>query len=1286
MTVLSVPIAVSKPRDHSVPPALVGYSIAAHAQRDIPVCNGLAFRTSHEESDDEGDDDEIVINILSHDKFPSIEIGIRGTSSHFAKKVEQCAKLARGTAVEKALGLDTKPPVDKAGKAKTTTKEKATKRREKQRVNICQVSTNVNETLEMITQQMSGKRLNAQQLQELAVVLSKHHKAFAKDSKDYGKVTDKYGCTHQIITGDAKAVHQKPYRHSKFEEDFLKAMTEELLEAGLIRHSSSDWISPVVLVKKKDGGLRMCIDFRRLNAVTKRDPYQLPRMDTLMDRMQGCDFFTSIDVLSAFWNVPMAEEDIMKTGFTTMHGNYEWLRMPFGLINASSTFQRLMDAVTSGLQSTAAYIDDVFVFTKTWAEHLLELDKTLGRLVEAGLKCKLSKCQFGGDSVKCLGQVVSKQGVTIDEDKLQAIRDLPRPKDVPGLRSFIGFINYFRHFMRDYAAVSVPLLHLIKKGVEWNWTEDCEAAFQTLKQKLCERPVLAMPDFDAGHHTFRLHTDWSKVAIGAVLLQESRNPEPTEEGTDAKREHAIAYASRVLNSAERNYAPTEGECLAIVWAVKKFRHYLHGRPFEILTDHHALQWLQVARFTNSKLERWALAMQEHDYTIIYHKGELNVIADCLSRNVAAALVQWDTYSPSVKLLAMEAYPDESGVDLDELTKAEHDDCIRCVLCNDPGGGNNMAFCEACNRPYHLRCHLPPMATVPTGEWRCLSCRSQGGQLEELHDPDTLLWLHDQDFYKNEELMLHLRNESRGMPPDGARRSLRRLLKRVRMHPLYDGWIQVSTKLHGHQDPDHLWRTSPPLAYRAGVIRMYHDMLAHAGIEHTYKVMTKQVHWINMKQDVAAFIYACLVCQQRKAVMYEPMHREQTIIHGPLKHIHVDLAGPFKVAAFENKAVTFDASISVAKTRKAKPKAIEAPEPQPEEEENIQPKQPAKNSKRSSKKQSKPDTPIAIKTHWVLLIIDYFTKAAELLAIPTKAAEHIARTVYDHWFCRYGIPTYVTSDNGTEFQGDFAGMLERLGIEHITTAVRHPQSNGVCERLVGTFKRKLYSYCDGHPNEWISYLPRIRYAYMQEVHSTTRYSPFELVYGFTPSHPLPVKINLLDAQNPGEKSYLDLVMNREVVDADLCRFVEDLRHRHLRLDQEVKEAILEAQGKDMERFLQRKMAFHDSLPTAQVGDYVFEVRETPRPMRNIADGPFLVVRRSKDLALLRTGVTMWDPVPKEFTRKVDFLTPCLTKRQALAKAYDLPIETATREAPLKCLLPCMLLELSFEPCIGISPAS
>ena len=322
MTVLSVPKCVSSPREE-LPAHLEGYSSNSYCKREKPVDGGIAFIGGHEQYDDRGGE-EFSVNILSHDGLSAIELAMSKVPNGLVtKKIERCVRKARAVAADKALNKkntlrksDT-PSANGTKPTSITANEAADggpqKPRKKRHANLCQVSTNPAETLDMLQKLMPGKRLSQQQLQELAAVLTKHHQAFARNSKDYGRVTERYSCTHSSDTGDAKPVIQKLYRHSRFEEDFLRALIGELQQAGLIRPSSSPCIYQVVLVKKKDGSVRMCIDFRKLNAVIKRDPYRLSRVDALTDRMQGCSFFSNIDVLSAFWNVPMTDADIEKT-------------------------------------------------------------------------------------------------------------------------------------------------------------------------------------------------------------------------------------------------------------------------------------------------------------------------------------------------------------------------------------------------------------------------------------------------------------------------------------------------------------------------------------------------------------------------------------------------------------------------------------------------------------------------------------------------------------------------------------------------------------------------------------------------------------------------------------------------------------------------------------------------------------------------------------------------------------------------------------------------------------
>lgn len=463
-----------------------------------------------------------------------------------------------------------------------------------------------------------GPSLTCAELASLKTLLLEHRSCLALSAGELG-------CTswaqHRINTENRGPVHHQPRRVAPAERRVIQQHVCDMLDQGIIAPSCSPWSSPVVLVRKKDGTLRFCVDYRKLNAITNCDVYPLPRLDDALDRLKGARYFSTLDLLSGYWQVPVHPDDAEKTAFVTPDGLYQFNRMPFGLSNAPATFQRLMDRVLGHLKWTMAlvYLDDVIVYAATFEEHQRRLKLVLEALTSAGLRLKPKKCFFGFAEVTYLGHVVSRHGIRPDPEKLKALTAYEAPTTAKELKSFLGFASYFRRFIPDFAKRSAPLTALLKKNAPWSWTQAQQLAFLDVKHALLEPPTLAHYDESA---PIVLHTDASQDGLGAVLLQE-------DESGDHK---VLAYASRQLSDVERRRHSSELECLAVVWAVEKFRPYLYGRHFTIVTDNSALTWLQSAKHLNAKIARWSLQLQEYNFTIVHRRGSAHQDADFLSRH------------------------------------------------------------------------------------------------------------------------------------------------------------------------------------------------------------------------------------------------------------------------------------------------------------------------------------------------------------------------------------------------------------------------------------------------------------------------------------------------------------------------------------------------------------------------------------------------------------------------------------------------------------------------------
>ena len=461
-------------------------------------------------------------------------------------------------------------------------------------------------------------QLEQQQNGELNDLLTQYKDLFAKTMADL-RQTD-IG-EHVIITENVPPIKRSAYRAAPKENEFIKSEIDEMLQQGLVQPSKSPWSFPVVIVKKKNGKLRFCVNYKPLNDITKKDNYPLPRIDEIFDSLNEAQWFTTLDLASGYWQIKVREEDQEKTAFITKYGTYEFKVMPFGLCNAPATFQRTMDYVLGDAKGkfVMVYLDDVIIYSKTFEEHLKHIEEVLNRIRDANLRLKAEKCFFAATELQFLGHVVGKDGVRPDPEKVDKVVHYPTPTNLRDLRGVLGLFSYYRRFIKDFSQLADPLYVLLKKDAPYNWTTLQQKAFDALKEKLTQAPVVRYPDFS---RPFFLYTDASGTGLGAVLAQK-----------EEEEEYVIAYASRTLTPAEKNYAVTEMECLAIVWAVKYFRHYLYGSKFTIITDHSALKWLlnSSSETANKRLERWKISLSEHTYDVVYRKGTKHSNADALSR-------------------------------------------------------------------------------------------------------------------------------------------------------------------------------------------------------------------------------------------------------------------------------------------------------------------------------------------------------------------------------------------------------------------------------------------------------------------------------------------------------------------------------------------------------------------------------------------------------------------------------------------------------------------------------
>lgn len=735
--------------------------------------------------------------------------------------------------------------------------------------------------------------LDVDQQQSLRQLLIEYQDVFAKDEFDLGNFT---AVEHRIDTSDARPIKQRMRRTPMGFAAEEEAHLQKMLKAGVIKPSCSEWASAPVLVRKKDGGVRWCVDYRALNAVTVKDVYPLPLIEDCMDMLAGHKWFSKLDANSAYWQIRVKPEDRKKTAVITKYGLYEFVRMAFGLCNAPATYARAMNLVLHGLNwnTVLSFLDDLMALGKDFSHHLRNLRDVFERFRTYQLKFKPKKCELFKPKVEFLGRLVGPEGIEIGKADIEAVLNWPRPTCTREVESFLGLANYHRAFIENYALRACPLYDITGKK-PFVWGESQEQSFVDIKDALTSPPILGLPN---SKDSFILDTDASELAVGGVLYQ-------VQGGT----ERVISYGSYALSPQQRRYCTTRKELLAVVRFTRQFRHYLLGKPFKVRTDHSSLTWLLRFKEPQGQLARWLEELSLYDMTVLHRPGKDHGNADALSRFVSQS-TPCANYRANIKLedlpcggckYCAKAYRDWRGFeeDVDDIVPLGRKVCSVEVSPDDLRLFQDVDFdavqnIESLSGQASLVLNNEVRASdIVAGDekkdarvWDLQTRRVQEAQGRDTDLELLAVWLGTKAEPTEGELFIS--------SPTAKFYWVNR-----DSFCLKNGLVWMLDSKTGNH------RLVIPEELREEVLFLCHSIPAsgHQGEDRTLERTKRKYFWHGVTKDVKSYVAACSACNKWK----KPVRKakwEMTKYHAgaPLERVHLDFLGPLPKTSRGNEYV------------------------------------------------------------------------------------------------------------------------------------------------------------------------------------------------------------------------------------------------------------------------------------------------------------------------------------------------------------------------------------------------